>query len=454
MKYRLEKDSMGEIKVEEDKLWGAQTQRSLENFAIGNRKMPSEMIWALAMLKKVCAFSNVVFGKLEPAVAEEIGLATNMIMAGNLSEHFPLSIYQTGSGTQTNMNLNEVIANYVNAQNKTRKVHPNDDVNKSQSSNDIFPSAMHISAVKALHERLYPNLEKLSETFAKLSWEYKEVIKIGRTHLQDATPITFGQEVSAWTRMLDNSLKMIKDTEKYLYELPIGGTAVGTGLNAPAGFGDLACELLSEEIGYNFVSADNKFHALSSKDSLVNLHGSLKTLATSLMKIANDVRWLACGPRAGINEIKIPENEPGSSIMPGKVNPTQCEALTMVATRVFGNDVTIGLAGASGNFQLNVFMPILIDSLLESINLLSDSICSFNDNCAVGILPNHDQMEKNLTNSLMLVTALNPYIGYDKAAEVAKFAFEKGINLQEAAIQLNIVTQEAFQLYVNPKKMI
>lgn len=454
MEYRIEKDTMGEVKVEAEKLWGAQTQRSLENFKIGNRKMPAEIIVALAELKKACAVANVAYEKLEPDVAKAIGEACDDIAAGKLASNFPLSVYQTGSGTQTNMNLNEVIARHVNLQGKTRKTHPNDDINKSQSSNDTFPAAMHIAAVVALNKQLYPSIQKLLATLESLSIQYMDVIKIGRTHLQDATPITFGQEISGWAAMLKNSLNMIKDSEKYLYELAIGATAVGTGLNAPVGFGEKVCEVLAEETGFPFVSAANKFHALTSKDALANTHGAIKALAANLMKIANDIRWLACGPRAGFGEIEIPENEPGSSIMPGKVNPTQCEAMTMVVARVMGNDVTIGLAAGSGNFELNVFMPVLIDSLLESVGLLSDAMISFNDNCAEGIKPSYQKMEENLKNSLMLVTALNPHIGYDKAAKIAKYAHEKSINLEEAAIQLNMITAEEFKLYVNPKKMI
>ncbi|ONI44968.1 fumarate hydratase, class II [Candidatus Epulonipiscioides gigas] len=454
MEYRIEKDTMGEIKVQSDKLWGAQTQRSLQNFKIGKSKMPTEIISSLAILKKACCLANVTFGMIEPDVAEEICATCDDIIDGKLFEHFPLNVYQTGSGTQTNMNLNEVISNHVNLKNKTRKTHPNDDINKSQSSNDTFPSAMHIAAIDVLNNRLYPSILNLLLTFEELSQKYKDVIKIGRTHLQDATPITFGQEISAWAMMLKNSLSMIKDSEKYLHELAIGATAVGTGLNAPIDFGEKVCQILDTETGFPFVSAANKFHALTSKDALSNTHGAIKTLAANLMKIANDIRWLACGPRAGFSEIFIPENEPGSSIMPGKVNPTQSEALTMVITKIMGNDVTIGMSAANGNFQLNVFMPVLIDSFLESVNLLSDAINSFNDNCATGIIPNYKKMEENLNNSLMLVTALNPHIGYDNAAKIAKFAHEKGINLQEAAIQLELVSKENFKSYVNPEKMV
>ncbi len=445
---------MGEIQVPADKLWGAQTQRSLQNFKIGDTTMPREVIRAFATLKKAAALTNAELDKLDYRIAEQISVACNDITEGKLWGEFPLVVWQTGSGTQTNMNVNEVIANHVNKAGKCTKIHPNDDVNKSQSSNDTFPSAMHICAITVLNEQLYPAIDKLRETLHKLSIAYADTIKIGRTHLQDATPITFGQEVSAWVRMLDVSKEMIEATEKHLYELALGGTAVGTGLNAHPHFGELVANVIANETGYPFVSAPNKFHSLTSQDAIVASHGAIKALAANLMKIANDVRWLASGPRCGIGEIKIPENEPGSSIMPGKVNPTQSEALTMVVCQVMGNDAAIGFGASQGNFQLNVFLPVIISNFLNSVRLLSDAMTSFNDNCAVGIIADEDKMLHNLNNSLMLVTALNQYIGYEQAAKIAKFAYINHLTLKQAGVQLDIITGEDFDRYVDPRKMV
>ncbi|OOB79766.1 MAG: fumarate hydratase, class II [Epulopiscium sp. Nuni2H_MBin001] len=454
MEYRIERDTMGDIKVSKDKLWAAQTQRSLENFKIGNEKMPKEVIKAFAIVKKASANINCQMGKLEADVALEISKVCDEIQKGKLDEHFPLVVWQTGSGTQTNMNVNEVIANYINQNNQVRQVHPNDDINKSQSSNDTFPTAMHISAVKALNEKLYPALELLTTTLKSLSEKYANIIKIGRTHLQDATPLTLGQEISAWVSMLQNTKLMIKDSEHYLYELALGGTAVGTGLNAPKGFDDKVANEIQKETGFAFISAPNKFHALTSKDAIVHTHGALKALATNLMKIANDTRWLASGPRCGIGEISIPENEPGSSIMPGKVNPTQAEALTMVVCKVMGNDASIGFAASQGNFQLNVFMPVIITDFLQSVNLLAEAMTSFNNNCAVGISANIGNIQANLDNSLMLVTALNHHIGYENAARVAKYAYQNEITLKEAALKLELVTSQDFDKFVDATKMV
>ncbi|OON91581.1 MAG: class II fumarate hydratase [Epulopiscium sp. Nele67-Bin002] len=454
MEYRIERDTMGDIKVSKDKLWAAQTQRSFENFKIGNEKMPKEVIKAFAIVKKASANTNCQMGKLEADVALEISKVCDEIQKGKLDEHFPLVVWQTGSGTQTNMNVNEVIANYINQNNQVRQVHPNDDINKSQSSNDTFPTAMHISAVKALNEKLYPALELLTTTLKSLSEKYANIIKIGRTHLQDATPLTLGQEISAWVSMLQNTKLMIKDSEHYLYELALGGTAVGTGLNAPKGFDDKVANEIQKETGFAFISAPNKFHALTSKDAIVHTHGALKALATNLMKIANDTRWLASGPRCGIGEISIPENEPGSSIMPGKVNPTQAEALTMVVCKVMGNDASIGFAASQGNFQLNVFMPVIITDFLQSVNLLAEAMTSFNNNCAVGISANIGNIQANLDNSLMLVTALNHHIGYENAARVAKYAYQNEITLKEAALKLELVTSQDFDKFVDATKMV
>ena len=452
--YRIEKDTMGEIQVPVEKLWGAQTQRSLENFKIGTEKMPQEVIKAFAVLKKSAALTNAKLGSLEQEVANEIACACDEIYAGNLFGEFPLAVWQTGSGTQSNMNVNEVIAHFVNNAAKCRKIHPNDDVNKGQSSNDTFPTAMHICAVTAINEKLIPAIDKLHATLDKLATEYKDIIKIGRTHLQDATPLTLGNEISGWVYMLENTKKMLLENQKFVCELALGGTAVGTGLNAHPQFATTVADAIAKETGFSFVTSPNKFHSLTSKDAIVNAHGAVKALAANLMKIANDVRLLASGPRCGIGELIIPENEPGSSIMPGKVNPTQCEAMTMVVCQVMGNDATIGFAASQGNFELNVFMPVIIHNFLQSIRLVADAMISFNDNCAVGIKPNYDKINYNLENSLMLVTALNPYIGYENAAKIAKNAHKKGLTLKQSALELELLTAEQFDEWVRPEKMI
>ncbi|NLD17270.1 MAG: class II fumarate hydratase [Tissierellia bacterium] len=454
MDYRIERDSLGEVRVPVDKYWGAQTQRSLENFKISSEKMPIEIIRAFAVLKKAAARTNFELGLLDEKITDTIYKVTDEIIDGKLDEHFPLVVWQTGSGTQSNMNVNEVIANRGNEILGENLIHPNDHVNKSQSSNDTFPTAMHISAVGILEDKLIPALEKLEGTFEKLSEEYKDIIKTGRTHLQDATPLTLGQEISGWHRMLEKSKEMILLSVSPLMEIALGGTAVGTGLNAHVDFANKVANHISEITGKDFVTAKNKFHSLTSKDEIVFSHGALKALAADLIKIGNDVRWLASGPRSGIGEIFIPENEPGSSIMPGKINPTQVEALTMACGQVLGNDVAIAFGASQGNFQLNVFMPLMIYNFLKSATLLADSMISFNDNCAVGIVPNREVIEKNLENSLMLVTALNPYIGYDNAATIAKKAHHEGKTLKEAAIESGILTEEEFEKYVRPEDMI
>ncbi|MFY3791270.1 class II fumarate hydratase [Ureibacillus sp. MALMAid1270] len=458
MDYRIEKDTLGEIRVPADKIWGAQTQRSKENFQIGTEKMPVEIIRAFAILKKAAAITNNKLGKLSEMKAKAIVSAADEIIAGKWDDEFPLVVWQTGSGTQSNMNVNEVIAHRANQlleeQGSTERIHPNDDVNKSQSSNDTFPTALHVAAVEAVEDYLLPRLQLLKNTLKEKSESFKDIIKIGRTHLQDATPLTLGQEISGWHHMLVKSEKMIEVTTEFLKELAIGGTAVGTGINAHPKFGDMVAEEISTITGKTFTSSVNKFHALTSHDEIVTAHGAIKALAVDLMKIANDVRWLASGPRSGIGEITIPENEPGSSIMPGKVNPTQSEALTMVVTQVVGNDATIAFAASQGNFELNVFKPVIIYNFLQSVRLLADSMKSFNDNCAVGIEPNHEVLERNLENSLMLVTALNPYIGYENAAKIAKKAHKEGTTLKEAALALELLTEEQFEQYIDPKKMI
>lgn len=454
MDYRTEKDTMGEIRVPKERLWGAQTQRSIENFNIGIEKMPEEIIKALAVLKKSAALTNSSLGLLDLQVAENIAMVCDDIIAGKLNEEFPLSVWQTGSGTQTNMNINEVIANSVNKSWLGPKVHPNDDINKGQSSNDIFPSAMHLAAVLEIEQKLIPALESLEQTLYGLTEKYQSIIKIGRTHLQDATPLTLGQEISGWGAMVSNAKSMILSSTRHLRELAIGGTAVGTGINTHPHFGAKVCERISKEVNSEFISAQNKFHSLTSKDAITNSHGSLKALAANLMKIANDIRWLASGPRSGIGEIIIPANEPGSSIMPGKVNPTQCEALTMVCCQVFGNDATIGFAASQGHFQLNVFMPVIIYNYLQSVRLLTDSINSFHERCIQGIMPNLKVIKDNLENSLMLVTALNPHIGYEKAAFIAKRAHNEGITLKEAAVTSGILTGKEYDEIVKPESMV
>jgi fumarate hydratase class II len=447
--YRIEKDSLGEVQVEADKLWGPQTQRSYNNFKIGHNTMPIEIIKAIALIKKNAAIVNSKLNLLDKNKSIEIVKACDEIIDNKYNDQFPLSIYQTGSGTQTNMNVNEVIAHISNID-----IHPNDDVNKGQSSNDVFPSAIHIAAVIETNSRLIPAITKLETTIAQLETEFADIIKIGRTHLQDATPLTLGQEFSGYRSMLKTSKDMIIDSYKYLYPLAIGGTAVGTGLNTHNDFGNLVAEKIKNETNFNFYSSDNKFHSLTSRDALLLTHGTIKTLATNLMKIANDIRLLASGPNCGIGEIIIPANEPGSSIMPGKVNPTQVEALTMVCVKVMGNDTTLSIANSQGNFELNVYMPVMIASYLESIELLTDSINSFNDNCVVGIKANKSKIKENLDKSLMLVTCLNPYIGYENSAKIAKYAYSNNLTLKESAIKLNILTAEEFDEYFKIESMI
>lgn len=458
MDYRIEHDSMGEVKVPADKLWAAQTQRSHENFEIGVgiETMPAEIIHAFGILKKAAAITN---NKLrnEKMTDEKLGAisaACDEVMEGKLNDNFPLVVWQTGSGTQSNMNANEVIANRGNQILGKTLLHPNDDVNMSQSSNDTFPTAMHIAAVIALEEKLIPAAQELVETFKRLEKENEGIVKSGRTHLQDATPITFSQEISGWRSSLEKDIELIKRSIEPLYELALGGTAVGTGLNAPASFAEIVAEEVGKITGKPFVTAENKFHALTSKDELVFAHGAIKALACDMMKIANDVRWLASGPRDGLGEIFIPENEPGSSIMPGKVNPTQCEAVTMVAVQVMGNDVAVGMAASQGNFELNVFMPVCVYNFLQSARLLAEAIVSFNKNCAVGIKANKEKMHHNLHNSLMLVTALNPYIGYENAAKTAKKAFKDNISLKEACVELGFLTSEKFDEVFHPEQMV
>jgi fumarate hydratase, class II len=456
--YRIERDTIGEIMVPSDKYWGAQTQRSKQNFKIGTEKMPIEVIYAFAEVKKAAARVNASSGKLSETKAKAIEMACDEVLAGQFDTHFPLVVWQTGSGTQSNMNVNEVVARRANEllaeQQAEEKVHPNDDVNMSQSSNDTFPTAMHIAAVKKVAAEVLPALELLKETLRKKEQEFNEIIKIGRTHLQDATPLTLGQEISGWKAMLEKDKQMIEDGLKYVRDLAIGGTAVGTGINAAKDFGDQVASQLSSQTGETFRSAPNKFQALTSHDEIVFLHGALKGLAADLMKIANDVRWLASGPRSGIGELSIPANEPGSSIMPGKVNPTQSEALTMVATQVFGNDATIGFAASQGNFELNVFKPVIIYNFLQSARLLADGMRSFNDNCAEGIEANQDVIAGHVDRSLMLVTSLNPHIGYEKAAEIAKLAFKENTTLKEAAIKTGYLSPEQYDEWVKPEKMI
>lgn len=458
MDFRIEKDSIGEIKVPADKLWGAQTQRSFENFKIGTEKMPIQLIYALALIKKSAAITNKKLGKLDDEKAEAIFHAVDEILEGLHDHHFPLVVWQTGSGTQTNMNVNEVIAHcgnqFLETNGSTKKIHPNDDVNMSQSSNDTFPTAMHIAITLSVNEQLLPVISYLKNTLNEKVSKFNNIIKIGRTHLQDATPITLGQEVSGWHRMLEKSEQMIVDSLKYIAELAIGGTAVGTGINTHPKFATMMAEEISSLTGYRFISAENKFQALTSHDEIVYTHGAIKALAADLMKIANDVRWMASGPRSGIGEITIPSNEPGSSIMPGKVNPTQSEALTMVVTQIIGNDMTIGFAASQGNFELNVFKPVIIYNFLQSVRLLSDAITSFNDHCAKGIEANIEVIGQNLNRSLMLVTALNPHIGYEKAATIAKLAYKDGTTLKEAALKTGFLSEEEFDRIVRPENMI
>ncbi len=458
MEYRIEHDSMGEVKVPADKLWGAQTQRSSMNFPIGVgiETMPREIISAFAILKKAAAMTNAELKpeKMTDAKLSAICTACDEVLEGKLDGNFPLVVWQTGSGTQSNMNMNEVLANRGNQIAGEKLLHPNDDINMSQSSNDTFPTAMHIAAVTMIEDKLIPAAQVLIETFKRLEKENEGIVKSGRTHLQDATPITFSQEISGWRSSLERDVEMLRLAVKPLCELALGGTAVGTGLNTPKGFAELVAQNVKKLTGKDFVTAGNKFHALTSKDELVFAHGAIKALACDMMKIANDVRWLASGPRDGLGEIFIPENEPGSSIMPGKVNPTQCEAVTMVAVQVMGNDVAVGMAASQGNFELNVFMPVCIYNFLQSGRLLSEAILSFNKNCAVGIVANREKMHHNLHNSLMLVTALNPYIGYENAAKTAKKAYKDNISLKEACVELGFLTAERFDEVFHPEEMV
>ena len=458
MEYRIEHDSMGEMKVPADRLWAAQTQRSHENFEIGVgiETMPREIIHAFGVLKKAAAITNHAL-RPEKMTEEKLGAisaACDEIMAGKLNDNFPLVVWQTGSGTQSNMNSNEVIANRGNQILGKKLLHPNDDANMSQSSNDTFPTAMHIAAVLALEDKLIPAVNQLIDTFKRLEEENQGIVKSGRTHLQDATPITFSQEISGWRSSLEKDVELIRRSIEPLYELALGGTAVGTGLNAPPAFAETVASEVGKITGKPFVTAANKFHALTSKDELVFAHGAIKALACDMLKIANDVRWLASGPRDGLGEIFIPENEPGSSIMPGKVNPTQCEAVTMVAVQVMGNDVAVGMAASQGNFELNVFMPVCVYNFLQSARLLAEAIVSFNKNCAVGIKANKEKMHHNLHNSLMLVTALNPYIGYENAAKTAKKAYKDNISLKEACVELGFLTAEKFDEVFHPEEMV
>ncbi len=453
MEYRIEHDTMGEVKVPADHFWGAQTERSLENFRIGTETIPPEVIRAFAILKMSCAKANHKLGKLDEERKEAIVEACRSILEGKYPDEFPLKVWQTGSGTQSNMNVNEVVTHVAMHNCPDLKIHPNDHVNMSQSSNDTFPTAMHVAAVIAIHDCLIPACDRLIETMKGLENENADVCKIGRTHLQDAVPIRFSQEISGWRNMLEVSEAMVLGSVKYLSRLAIGGTAVGTGLNCPEGFDRLVCEYISETTGISFEPDENKFHALTAKDAYVYASGALKGLAANLMKIANDVRWLANGPRCGLGEISIPENEPGSSIMPGKVNPTQCEAITMVSVQVMGNDAAIGFGASQGNFELNVFMPVLAYNMIQSIRLLGDGMASFEKNCVSGIKAKREKMNENLNNSLMLVTALSPEIGYENAAKCAHKAYEENTTLKEAVLTLGFMTSEEYDRKVRPEKM-
>src|SRR5690625_4885646 len=457
MDYRIEHDTLGEVKVPAEKFWGAQTQRSKENFPIGDEKMPFDIIKAFAILKKSAAKANSDLGLMEAKKAEAIAYAADEIVAGRLNDHFPLVVWQTGSGTQSNMNINEVIAHvgnkWLEEEGSDLRLHPNDDVNKSQSSNDTYPTALHIAAVLKLEDTVLPAVKVLKESIGKKVEAFKDIVKIGRTHLQDATPITLGQEMSGWHRMLEKAEKMITESADHLKDLAIGGTAVGTGLNAHPEYAEKVCKEISTITGKGFRSEPVKFHSLTSYDEAVYAHGALKALAADLMKIANDVRWLASGPRSGLGEIIIPANEPGSSIMPGKVNPTQSEAMTMVVTQVIGNDATVAFAASQGNFELNVFKPVIAFNFIQSAQLLADSMLSFEERCVRGIEPNHEKIDKFLNDSLMLVTALNPHIGYENAAKIAKKAYEENTTLKEAALALELLTEEEFDKYVVPEDM-
>ena len=454
MEYRIEHDTMGEVRVPANHYWGAQTQRSHENFPIGTEAIPREVIRAFAILKKAAALANCKLSNLDQKRTDAIAAACDEILAGKLDEEFPLVVWQTGSGTQSNMNVNEVVAARANEILGEKLVHPNDHVNKSQSSNDTFPTAMHIAALIAVEDHVLPAIDVLDQTFVKLSEEYTDIIKVGRTHLQDATPLTLGQEISGWAASLEKDAKMLRQSLDEVRELALGGTAVGTGLNALPEFGETVAAEISTLTGKTFITAPNKFHALTSKDELVYVHGAMKALAADLMKIANDVRLLSSGPRCGIGELLIPENEPGSSIMPGKVNPTQCEAMTMVAVQVMANDVAVSMAASQGNFELNVFMPVCIYNFLQSARLLGDAMLSFEERCARGIKPNREKIQEYLNQSLMLVTALNPHIGYENAAKVAKTAFRENLTLKEAAVKLGLLSGEKFDEIVRPEKMV
>ena len=453
MEYRIEHDTMGEMQVPADRYWAAQTQRSYQNFKIGGEVMPREITHAFGILKKAAAIANCNLGKLSEEKRDAICAACDEVISGELNGHFPLVVWQTGSGTQSNMNANEVIANRGNEIVGKKLLHPNDDINKSQSSNDTFPTAMHIAAVVGIEDKLLPELEAIIEVFKRLEAENEGIVKSGRTHLQDATPIKFSQEISGWRNMIEKGISMLKLALPGLKELALGGTAVGTGLNAPKGFAEEVAKQVGVLTGKEFVTAPNKFHSLTSKDEIVFAHGAMKALAANLMKIANDVRWLASGPRDGLGEIFIPENEPGSSIMPGKVNPTQCESMTMVAVQVMANDVAVGMGASQGNFELNVFMPVIAYNFLQSVKLLSEGVHSFNVNCVSGIRANREKMHHNLYNSLMLVTALNPYIGYENAAKTAKKAYKDNISLKEACVELGFLTAECFDEVFHPEEM-
>ena len=459
MNYRIETDTMGELQVPADAYYGAQTARSLMNFKIGIEKMPIEVVHAFGILKKAAALTNNQLGTLDDETTRLIAQAADEVIAGKLDNHFPLVVWQTGSGTQSNMNVNEVISNRAieiagGEMGSKDPVHPNDHVNKSQSSNDTYPTAMHIAAVTVIEEQLFPALIDLRDVLSAKSAEFSGIVKIGRTHLQDATPLTLGQEMSGWVAQLDFAISAIKATMPQLLQLALGGTAVGTGLNTHPQYAEKVAAKIAELSGYDFVTADNKFAYLAAHDAFVGTHGALKQLAVALMKIANDVRWLASGPRCGLGELSLPENEPGSSIMPGKVNPTQCEATTMVCAQVMGNDTAIGIAGSQGNFELNVYKPVMAYNLIQSVRLLSDAMNSFNKNCAVGIEPNREKINDHLNNSLMLVTALNPHIGYDNAAKIAKTAHKNGSTLKAAAIELGLMTNEEFDAAIKPEEMI
>lgn len=454
MEYRIERDSMGEVKVPVGVYWGAQTQRSFENFKISTEKIPMEIIYAFAILKKAVAKANNRLGKLDDKKCALIGQVCDEILEKKLDDQFPLAVWQTGSGTQSNMNVNEVIANRGNEIAGEKLLHPNDHVNMSQSSNDTFPTAMHIAAVLETKKQLLPAIERMISELERLERENIGIVKTGRTHLQDATPITFSQEISGWRNMLEKTKVMIETSLSGVQELALGGTAVGTGLNAPKGFADAAAEEVTNLTGTHFITAENKFHALTAKDELVFAHGALKALAANLMKIANDVRWLSSGPRCGLGEILIPENEPGSSIMPGKVNPTQCEAITMVAVQVMANDTAVGICASQGNFELNVYMPVCIYNFLQSVRLLADGLESFRIHCVSGIQANKEKMHENLHRSLMLVTCLNPYIGYENAAKTAKKAYGENISLREACVALGFLTEEKFDEVFRPESMV